>query len=89
MVEEEQQKQARGNQTSQSKQVLNSETPSNNDYKDTLSNAKINIDSPLAAHEKDAELSPPRMRSSLGRQSVGKLGGLVTVSIKSNPIQEN
>ena len=44
----------------------------------------------MVGHEKDTELTPPRMRSTLYRQSVEKLSGLITKSINSNPpIQKN
>ena len=41
-------------------------------------------------HEKDTEISPPRMRSTMNRPSVDKLSGLITKNMNPNPpIQKN
>ena len=68
-----------------------SDNAASNDYRDTPTrNTKINLESPMIGHEKDTELTPPRMRSTLNRQSAEKLSGLITKSINSNPpIQKN
>ena len=77
-------------QKSQLIQQQQADAAANNDYRDTPNKSKISLETPVMGHEKDTEISPPRMRSTMNRPSVDKLSGLITKNMNPNPpIQKN